>query len=184
MSEFKAHAEKLVKDYKHKRAMILSKRRKLIMNSEEEVLRKLSNYKKGLEFLSSNLISALDIYKEVFNNSLPEITCYMKIKSKYPNDIDITFSIKDHAIRFLSRAANKGEEFQNVLIDGLLYLESTYQGSNRKLEAQIGLLSDIGPDAWGVKGHNDELLYFLSDMLPGVMESFWNSATLVMVHSH
>lgn len=184
MSEFKVHAEKLVKDYKHKRAKILSKRRKLTMNSEEERLTKLDNYRRGLEFLSGNLISALNIYKEVFNNSLPEVTCSMKIKSKYPNDIDITFNIKDHAIRFLSRTANKGEEFQNVLIDGMLYVESTYQGSNRKLEAQMGLLSDIGSDAWGVKGTNDEFLYFLSDILPGLMESFWNSATLALVHSH
>jgi hypothetical protein len=184
MSEFKVHAEKLVKDYKHKRAIILSKRRKLTLNSEEERLRKLDNYKGGLEFLSSNLISALDIYKEVFNNSLPEITCSMKIKGRYPNDIDVAFNIKDHSIRFLSRAANKGEEFQNILIDGMLYVESTYQGSNRKLEAQIGLLPDIGADAWGVKGDNDEFLYFLNDMLPVVMESFWNRATLALVHSH
>jgi hypothetical protein len=184
MCEFKVHAEKLVKNYKHKRAMILSKRRKLIMNSEEERLRKLGDYKRSLEYLSSNLISALDIYKEVFNKSLPETACSIKIKSKYPNDIDVTFSIKGHSIRFLSRAANKGEEFQNVLIDGMLYVETTYQGGNRRVEAQTGLLSDIGADAWGVKGDNDEFLYFLKDILPELLENFWNNATLALVHSH
>lgn len=184
MSEFKIHAEKLVKNFKQKRAIILSKRRKLAMNTEEDRAKKLNNYNKGLEYISNDLISALETYKEVFNSFLPEVLCAIKIKSRYPNDIDITFTLKNHAIRFLTRISNKGEEFQQVLIDGMLYAESTYQGSNRKVEAQVGLWSDIGIDAWGLKNHEDEFIYFLKDILTELIEGLWNNATLTMVHAH
>lgn len=184
MSEFRNHAEKLVKDFKQKRMMVLSKRRKLTENTEEDRIKKVDNYQKGLEYISSDLISALEVYKEVFSNLLPEVSCTFIIRSKYPEDLDVTFSIKNHSIRFLSRIANKGEEFQRVLIDGMLYAESTYQGSNRKMETQVGLWSDMGIDAWGMKSEDDKFLYFLKDILPELMENIWVNATLALLHSH
>lgn len=184
MREFEIHAESLVKDFKQKRAMILSKRRKLTMNTEEDRIKKLANYQEGLEYLSRSLISALETYKEVFDKSSLEVSCSFVINSQYPKDLDVTFTLKHHSLRFLSRIANKGEEFQRVLIDGMLYVESTYQGSNRRMEAQVGLWSDIGIEAWGVKNDEDEFIYFLKDILPELIETLWNNATLALVHSH
>ena len=184
MTEFQIHAEKLVKIYKQKRATVLSKRRKLMMNTEEERIKKLENYKTGLAILSETLLAALEQYKEIITQSVPEAPCNIKIKSKYPEDIDINFSVKNHSLRFLSRITNNGEEFQGVLVDGMLYVESTYQGSNRKMEAQVSLWSDIGSDAWGIKSNEDEFLYFFKDILPEVMESLWQNATLSLIHAH
>lgn len=183
MREYKLHAEKLVREYKQKRAVVLSKRKKLTMNTEEEKIKKMENYKVGLAFLSGNLLSALEQYKGVLSESVPEAPCSIKIKAIYPEDIDVTFTIKSHAVRFLSRMTNKGEEFQGVLVDGMVYAESTYQGNNRKMVAQAGLWSDIGKDAWGVKGEEGEFLYFIKEILPEVMESIWFNATLSLVHS-
>lgn len=179
----KEHARTLVKEIKQKRAVVLSKRKKLIMNTEEVLINKQENYRIGLEYISDKLISALETYKEEFNNFLPEPWCDIKIKGKYPKDIDIIFTIKNHSIRFISRIANKGEEFQEVLVDGMLYVESTYQGSNRKMEAQAGLWSDIGHDAWECRNNKNEFEDFLKDILPDIIAFLWNNATLSFVHS-
>ena len=73
----KEHARILVKEIKQKRAVVLSKRKKLIMNTEEVLINKQENYRIGLEYISEKLISTLETYKEEFNNFLTDIIAFL-----------------------------------------------------------------------------------------------------------
>lgn len=184
MDNFTEHAEKLVREFRQRKALALSKRQRLIGDISGNESDKPIKYKQGLEVISSALISALNTYQTVFNSLVPEIGCTVQIKKEYPDNLDITFFMGHYALRFITRKPKPGEQLQDILVDGFLYCESSYKGGARTLEAQAGLWSEIGSDAWGMKDENEEFIYFLKDILPNLIASKWYSATFFLVHSN
>lgn len=183
MTDFKLHAQKLVKGYKEKRAMVIAKRRKSESITDSDCFRRVERYRAGLELLSDSLLLALKDYQGIISSELPDIPCSIAVISSYPEDLELVFTLKHHSLRFLTRIATNAEEFQNVLVDGMLFCESRYKGKDRKLEIQAGLWSDIGAEAWGEKTEHGEFRYFLNDLLPLILAALWNNATLSLVHS-
>lgn len=183
MTDCKLHAEKLISEYRKRRAAVIIKRQKLSSRDSSSEISKADRYREGLAALSENLITTLEQYRDSFNQATPEVQCSLKVISRFPDDLEIIFSLKKYSLRFISRSANARELFQGTLIDGMLHCESTYKGSDRKLEVKAGLWGDINNDAWGLNDESDQFLSFFDDLLPEVIESLWKRATLGLIHS-
>jgi hypothetical protein len=39
-------------------------------------------------------------------------------------------------------------------------------------------------NAWGLMNENDDFIYFMKDILPDLIKSSWDRATLALVHAH
>ncbi len=181
MTDFKQHANILVEEYHQKRAKVLLKRRKRAEGNLEEKWQKALNYRRGLKTLSETLPDALGKYRSVFN-SIPSLRCWVRVKSAYPDDLNVSIIINRHSLRFISKEYTE-EQKTGTLIDGLLYCESSYKDQNRKIETQSVLVSEIGDNGWGIEGEDGEFSFFLKDGLPELIETLWNRATFGLIHA-
>jgi hypothetical protein len=178
LTSFSNHAQELVKQYQSKRRDVLYRRQKFVANDE---INKQKNYQVGLKHITNWLIKSLEEYKNVFELSLPELRSNIHIKSGYPEDLRAFFSLNKYTLKFVTRISRKGEEFQESLVDGVLYCESSYNGAAQILESQFGLWSQEGITVWGFYEENGEFKY-LDDTLPALIELLFNKATFELAH--